>query len=119
MYPQSVVWRIAYTEFVTCVAAYIIFKVYDNYPLWVFSTDLIRDICGLDFERVLGSRLNADELYRLLDVIKSTNLLNLNSNWTSQGRLESLSLSRRGPGFDCFYYNPWAKLVATAKEVRT
>ena len=116
--PRSGYWRIAYTECAACVAAYILFEMYDTYRLWALSPDLIRDIRALDLVRVLGSQRNADELRRLLTVIETTNLAELDPGWTSRGVIESVSASRRGPGADWLYYNPWARRIATGAETR-
>lgn len=67
--PQSGFWRVAYTKFVACVGAYILFEVYDNYPLCSFSRDMIRDIRVLDLVRVLGSGKNYEKLRRFVEVI--------------------------------------------------
>lgn len=111
-------WRIAYTTFAACVAAYILFEVYDNYRLWALSRDLLRDIRKLDLVRVFGWEANFDELRRLLEVIEATDVAGLNPNWTPRGRLQSLSPGRHGPGADWFYYNPWARRVASGAELR-
>lgn len=79
---------------------------------------MIRDILELDLKRVLRSGMNADELRRLLDVIKSVDFASLNLNWMSRGRIDSLSPGRRCPGADWFYDNPWAKRVANADDVQ-
>lgn len=60
-----------------------LFELYDNYRLWTLSTDMNRDIRELDLERVLGSRMNADELQRLPGVIESVDFTDFNPNWTS------------------------------------
>lgn len=59
---QSGGWRISYKEFGACLEMYIIFEVYDNYRMLAMTTDIIRDIRGLDLERVLGSRMKSDKL---------------------------------------------------------
>lgn len=51
---------------------------YDTYRLWALSTDLIQDIGELDLDCVLGSRRNADELRRLVEVIETMDFTILN-----------------------------------------
>lgn len=75
---RSGYWRISYYDLSACVAGYIVFELYDKYPLWALSRDLIRDIRELYLVSVLGLKRNSDELRRLLEVFESTIFAGLN-----------------------------------------
>lgn len=62
-------WAVAYTQLATKVGAFLLVEVYDNYRLWCTSSEMIRNICGLDLEWLLGSCTNAEDLYHLLRLI--------------------------------------------------
>ena len=62
-------WVVDFTEQACKVAAFILFDVYESLRLWWLSPTLIAAMRALDLSFVLGSQANAEELYRLLDVI--------------------------------------------------
>lgn len=72
---------VAYTGWCAKVVALVKFDMYGFVRLWALSPTIINCFTKLDLDRVLGNRANADELRRLLNVIKSTSFIALPSMW--------------------------------------
>lgn len=69
---QTGYWGVAKAGVVVCVASYILFEAYEPFFVWALIVNMIHDIGELDFERVLDSEGNTDELGHLLEVIGLT-----------------------------------------------
>jgi hypothetical protein len=106
MDPNSGYWVVAYTELVAKAAAYLLFEVWDVYRLWAMSPDMLINMEKLDLEVVFGNASSADELRRLMAVIRGTNFAAVPTDCRARGQMPSRSPGRQGPGGDWIWYDP-------------
>jgi len=97
---------VAFTEQACKVAAFIMFDVYDSLRLWWVSPTLIAAMKALDLSFVLDSQANAEELYRLLDVVASVDFTTVDPTNSWRYADAWRSVSRDGIGGDFVYFDP-------------
>lgn len=119
---QSGLWVFAMTEHMLCVMASLLYKVYDDYRLWLVPPDIIQFTrkLGMAMQSCLGSTRNDNEVHELMYFLVNTQLDILDASWRCRSdKHTEYHRGRVGGGADFVYYDSFLRRKTSAVVARS